>query len=397
VESVAWVSARNGLLCSLWMVMVLHAYLRAVGDRETRRGWWWTAIALQVMALLTKPFAVSLPLLMLGIDFFPLRRHERCGWWRLIREKWLVFIFSALAAAGAVAAQSRLDKVSDYGFGARVLVASRGLVFYLWKLIWPAWLSPFYPFQSTIELRSVEFWVPLTVCVLVTAVAIWQRHRAPLLAVTWWSYIVLLLPVCGLLQVGGQAVADRYTYLAMTPLLIALSSGALGLCRRGGVIVKILLSVVVGVWLIFLGFQTRQQISVWRDGVSLWSAVLTRFPTDPRANFNLAMAFVGMGRFSEARPYAEHAVSFSDPHAPELPMARAALGTIYLKTHRYDAAVNQLQQAVAADRALSAARYNLACAYARLGQLSEAFDVLQPLLTAYPAYVALAARDGELA
>jgi tetratricopeptide (TPR) repeat protein len=397
VESVAWVAARNGLLCSVWMVAALCVYLHAVGGGQTRQRWWWTAVALHAIALLTKPFAVSLPLLMFAMDFFPLRRHEGCGWWRLVREKWLMFIFSALAAFGAVAAQERLEGLTDYRLGARFLVAGRGLIFYLWKLVWPAWLSPFYPLQSTVDLRNAEFLVPFMVCILVTVVAVWQRNRTPLLAATWWSYIALLLPVCGLMQVGGQAVADRYAYLAMVPVLVGLAGGALWFWRRSSVVTKVLLCVFMGTWFMFLGLQTRRQIPVWHDDQSLWSAALTRFPNDPRANFNLAMALVRAGRLSEAQPYAERAVRFSDPRTPQLPMARATLGTIYLKTHLYNVAVEQLRQAIEADQTLWAARYNLACAYARLGRLSEAYDVLQKLLATHPEYAALATRDGELA
>ena len=397
VESVAWVAARNGLLCSVWMVAALCAYVRAVGSSgERQRGWWWTVIALQAVALLTKPFAVSLPLVMLALDFFPLRRHRERGWWPLLREKCLLFLLCALAAVGAVAAQERLEGLGDYRLGARLLVASRGLVFYLWKLAWPAWLSPFYPFQSTIALGNAEFWAPVLVCIVVTAVALWPRKFSGL-AAGWWSYVALLFPVSGLVQVGGQAVADRYAYLAMVPVLIAWGSGALWLWRRGPLLIKAALCVVVGAWLVFLGFRTRQQIAVWHNSLSLWGAVLTHFPNDPLANYNLAMALLKAERLPEARSYAERAVSFSDPRTPQLPVARATLGLIYLKTHAYDRAIEQLRQASGEDATLWAARYNLACAYARLGRLAEAYDVLQELLVAQPEYAALARRDVELA
>src|ERR1019366_5571707 len=126
-ESVAWVAARNGLLCSVWMVAALCAYVRAVGrGGKPKRDWWWTSVALQVVALLTKPFAVSLPLVMLALDFFPLRRHGERSWWRLLGEKWLMIALSAMAAMGAVAAQEHLEGLVEYTFWARVLVAARG-------------------------------------------------------------------------------------------------------------------------------------------------------------------------------------------------------------------------------------------------------------------------------
>ena len=122
VESVAWVAARNGLLCSVWMVAALCAYVRAVGSSPCRsgfvrtggdggnanRGWWWAAVALHVVALLTKPFAVSLPLLMLAADFFPLRRHQGRSVWRLVGEKWLMIVLSAAAAVVAIDGQEHV-------------------------------------------------------------------------------------------------------------------------------------------------------------------------------------------------------------------------------------------------------------------------------------------------
>jgi len=411
VESVAWVAARNGLLCSVWMVAALCAYVRAVGPSprrsgfvraggdggDAKRGWWWATVALQAVALLTKPFAVSLPVVMLAVDFFPLRRQQGRSVWRLVGEKWLMIVLSAAAAVGAIAAQEHLEGMSEYSFGARALVATRGVVFYLWKLVWPAWLSPFYPLSNQISLWSVEFLVPVLFCIVVTIVAVWQWKRAPVLLAAWCSYLALLLPVSGLVQVGGQAVADRYAYLAMVPALLALGSGILWMWRRGPTALKVLLCVALGAWLAFLGLRTREQIAVWHDDLSLWGVALSHFPNDPRANYNLALALLKAGHLAEARVPAERAVVCSDPHAPQLPMARATLGVIYLKTHDYNQAVDQLQQAVAADATLWAAQYNLACAYARLGRLGEAYDVLRVLLAAQPEYAPLAARDGELA
>jgi protein O-mannosyl-transferase len=396
VESVAWVAARNGLLCSVWMVAALCAYVRAVGTGMNRR-WWWATAALQAIALLTKPFAVSLPVVMFAMDFFPLRRNVSRNWWRLVQEKWLMIAMSVAAAVGAISAPEHLEGLHEYTLGARVLVAARGIVFYLWKLAWPSWLSPFYPLSNNVSLRNIEFLVPVLVCVAVTLIAVWQWKRAPVLLAAWGSYLALLLPVSGVVQVGGQAVADRYAYLAMTPILLIFGSGALWVWRRWGMAMGIMLGVVVAAWLMFLGVRTREQITVWHDDFTLWGAALAHFPNDPLANYNLALALLRAERLTEARVAAERAVANSDPHTPQLPMARGTLGAIYLATHDYGPAVEQLQQAIAADPTLWASRYNLACAYTRMGRLAEGYEVLQVVLAAQPEYVSLAARDVRLA
>ena len=160
--------------------------------------------------------------------------------------------------------------------------------------------------------------------------------------------------------------------------------------------IRAAICVLVGVWLVFLGVQTRGQIPVWRDDFSLWGTWLSRFPDDPSGEYNMGLTLLRNGRLAEARPFVEFAVAHSDPHARPLPMARATLGLIYLKTHAYGQAVDQLQQALAGAATLLTARYNLACAYARLGRLAEAYDTLRELINAHPEYASLAARDGEL-
>jgi tetratricopeptide (TPR) repeat protein len=397
VESVAWVAARNGLLCSLWMVAALCAYVRAVGDDGLlKRCWWWTAVALDAVALLTKPFAVSLPVVMLAMDYFPLRRCEKRSAWRLVAEKWAVIALSALASVGAIAARQQMQELPQDRLTVRLLVAARGVVFYLWKLVWPSWLSPFYPLSDRVSLWDKDFLLPVLFCVAVTIVAVWGRKRMPVLVAAWVSYLALLLPVCGLVQVGGQAMADRYAYLAMAPVLLALGSQMLWNWRRSSAARKVVFCIALGAWLAFLGVRTREQMAVWHDDVSLWSAAVEHFPDDPHSNYDLGVALLEAHRLEEARAAVERAIAHSDPQAEQLPMAHGTLGTIYLKMHAYNEAVEQLQQAVGADGTLWAARYNLACAYARMGRLAQAYDALRALLATQPQYAALAARDGEL-
>jgi tetratricopeptide (TPR) repeat protein len=191
-------------------------------------------------------------------------------------------------------------------------------------------------------------------------------------------------------------MADRYAYLSMVPALLGLGSGVLWLWRRVPMPIRVSSCVVMVVWLALIGLWTRAQIAVWHDDISLWSAALEHFPDDPHSNYDLGVALLEAHRFEEARAAVEQAIAHSDPHTVQLPMAHGTLGTIYLKMREYDEAVEQLQEAVGADATLWAARYNLACAYARMGRLAQAYDVLKALLAIQPGYAPLAARDGEL-
>jgi hypothetical protein len=120
------------------------------------------------------------------------------------------------ARSGAVMA------MQAHSAGERCLAAARGVVFYLWKLIWPGWLCPFYPLGGTMSLSQVEFLVPVVLVILISVLVVWLRRRAPALLAAWCSYLALLVPVSGLMQAGSQAVADRFMYLAMLAPLLGL-------------------------------------------------------------------------------------------------------------------------------------------------------------------------------
>jgi protein O-mannosyl-transferase len=330
------------------------------------------------------------------------------------------------ARSGAVMA------MQAHSVGERCLVAARGVVFYLWKLIWPGWLCPFYPLGGTMSLSQVEFLVPVVLVILISVLVVWLRRRAPALLAAWCSYLALLAPVSGLMQAGSQAVADRFMYLAMLAPLLVLGWGGVWWWRHMRALGRSVLLLLFCGGLVFFVVRTRQQVSVWRNSETLWNAVLGHFPRSGVAQGHLAMALADQGRFEEALPHAQ--ASLAD--IPDYPVARATLenvcsqlavarverrqfaealpyarqaseldatnssvramlGLIYLKTRRFTEAVPELQEALRLNPDLPAARYNLACAYSRLGRFAEAYEVLQNLLSSQPQFAQLAARDTE--
>jgi tetratricopeptide (TPR) repeat protein len=401
VESVAWMSGRTTLLCALFFVACLWAYLRAARSSR-RRAWRWATTALFVGALLAKPMAVSIPLVMLALDYYPLNRYREAGWWPLLKEKASWVTMAAVATVVAIFTESRarlLVGTEWIGPVQRLFLACRSLVFYSWKTLWPAWLSPYYPFGTAVSWTHKEFVFSALVVVLLTWICWRHRHRHPEGLAAWCVYLALVLPSSGLAQAGSQAVASRYAYLAMVPLLSVALAGLGAVWRRIAASGRSALVVSLGLYALFLASRTRAEIPVWHDDITLWTRVLSYFPDSDVARHMLgagyreaAMKLVEQRRFDEALPPVLQAVEFS----PADPLGHATLGVVYLKTKRYQQAADSLERALQLDPSLGAARYNLACADTRLGKLAEAYAVLKQLLRSQPRYAGLAARDAEL-
>jgi hypothetical protein len=395
VESVAWIAERKTVLCSLFSLLSLCAYLRAVSPGGGRR-WWWGMTVLFLAALLSKPMAVSLPLVMLAMDFYPLRRSIHRGWRALIREKWILFACCVAFGFVTIFAQFRTGAITGLaGFGIleRCLIAARNVAFYVWKLIWPAWLSPYYPLEGEIQPGDVEFMGSMIGVILISALAFWRRHRVPVVWSAWCAYLALIAPISGLLQAGPQGAGDRFMYLAMIPLLALAAASCVWLWRHSHLVVRSAWAGLLGCLLLFYGLRTRDQIPVWHDDPTLWMTAAFYFPNSVLTNWKLSIALTDKHRYEEAQVYAEKASHLNPTYGP----IHATLGEIHLKTHHYHEAVAESQEALRLKPDLYNAQYTLTRAYAGLGRWEQSFDLLRSLLAAQPEYAAWAARDEELA
>jgi protein O-mannosyl-transferase len=444
VESVAWLAERKTVLCGLFSLMCLCAYLRAVrvgapvaertvtdlppgtaattterlgvpGGRalptttqprhsgSRSRGWWWGMTCLFLAAVLSKPMAVSLPVVMLTLDFYPLRRQMRLGWRTLVKEKGV--LFGCCVALGVVTfiSQSRAGAVTNLaGFSAtaRCFVAARNIIFYVWKLIWPAWLSPYYPLEGKIPLGDVEFAGSVVGVVVITVLAFLWHRKMPAVWAAWCAYLALIAPVSGLMQVGGQGAGDRFMYFPMISVLLLEAAGCVWLWRHFSLIgrsalapLRAGLAGLLGCLLLFYGFRTRGQIAVWHDDETLWTAAVRYFPNSVLTNWKLSLALMDQRRYEEVVVYAQKAARLNPTYGP----MHATLGEVYLKMHQYREVLAELQEALRLKPDLRDARYALACAYSRLNRLDDAYRTLQELLTIEPSYAHLAATDEDLA
>ena len=393
-ESVAWLAGCTQLISALLTLGCVLAYVHAAATGHT--GWRVVAGGLFAMAWLAKPIVATLPVVLLVLDWFPLRRHVTLGWRRLVREKLWMFVVSGgftVVTLCSAADTTMVVGTQEHGLALRMLVAERAVVFYLVKLVWPVWLSPFYPLSVKITLAQAEFFVPALVLTAACLGVWWMRRRVPALVAAWLAYLALLLPVSGLAQFGGESVSNRHMYVAMLPLLLVGAGAVSWLWQRAAAVGRVGLVALVGAALVYLTGRARIEVRMWRDDETLWRNVLRWYPDYDFANWMVAKAAVARRDFVTARPCAE---LLAQIHPDDRDVC-GLLGLVYLKTQQYGGAIQVLQPLVQADVWLPAARYNLACAYARLGSNDAAIATLCELLPREPRFVGMAQRDPELA
>ena len=387
VESVAWVAERKDLLAALFSLCALLAYLRFV--RTARRRHFAAAATLLALALAAKPMAVTVPILMLVLDWWPLHRlMGTSAWLPLVREKLPFVALAATSAAVTLAAQSSAGAMDPYPFTGRLANALRSWVGYLRAIAWPADLAAFYP------LRDVSFPVAAgsaAILALVTAVAARTARRQPWLLAGWAWYLIALIPVIGFVQVGAQAMADRYTYLPLTGILVALVwSVARGVRRLGlppAVSGALALAALVPLMLV-----TRAQIPSWRDGVSLWSRALRISPGNQRISLNLGNALREQGDL----PGAERALRAAVEAAPGDKLALTALGALLVDTGRAGEAVPFLERAQQGTKPSAEASMWLGKATELLGDKESAISFYRRAIGLDPSLVAAQNNLGVL-
>jgi protein O-mannosyl-transferase len=227
VETVAWVAERKSLLSTLFSLLTIAAY----GWYVRRPGWkkYLVVVAAFSLALMSKPMAVSLPLVLLLLDYWPLERYEdlpfRRKWVRLSLEKLPLFLMSAASSAVTMVAQRSGGAVADHlpPLSVRLGNAIVSYVAYIGKMFWPAKLAVFYPHPQ----HSLPWSDVIAAAFILSAItmAVLYFHRARYLAMGWFFFVITLIPVIGIVQVGRQAMADRYAYVPCIGLFIILAWG----------------------------------------------------------------------------------------------------------------------------------------------------------------------------
>jgi Tfp pilus assembly protein PilF len=327
VEVVAWISCQTYLPSILLSMLTVLAYLRANppgGPSQPR--WTVTAWLLSFAAMLFKAAAVSLPVVLVILDVYPLGRLGHGRWLdrRVWREKLWFFgpatVFMALAVRARAYYLHRLGQ-GDFGLEERISVAFYGVWFYLAKTVWPFRLSPSYERSQSVRFFDWPFWgaALAALCVSVALIILFHgRRRGPLVA--WLAYVVILGPHLGLVSNGGYLAADRYCYMASIPLFVL---AGWGLCRtiravRGRPVAAAFLAAVGVGLLLGLGSLTWVQSRTWGDSISFWTHALAL--SDHRnAGIigNLGNAMIDAGKIDEGEALLRRALS-ADPTSPNI-------------------------------------------------------------------------------
>jgi tetratricopeptide (TPR) repeat protein len=372
VESVAWVAERKDVLSALCWMATLVAYGAWVRRGSVAR--YALVLVAFAAALLAKPMAVTLPFVLLLLDTWPLRRALGA---RLVVEKLPLFGLSALASAVTFVAQrgaGAVMTVGDLPMTQRLAGAVVAYATYLRQTIWPADLAVFYPIAP---LGPLETGVALALVAGLTALVLAPAARAPAPAIGWLWFLGVLVPVIGIVKVGQQSFADRFTYLPHVGLFIAVVWW-LGdrLPRRAGAVLGVLAVAA-------LSLATVRQIGVWRDSVTLFAHALAAGGDNPVAETNLAAALLERGRLDEARPHAERAARL----APRAPQVHLTLGRALLQGGDAAAAERAFAEAARLDPHDARAHYNLGVVAAAGGRGDEAIAHYRRALAARPDYV----------
>ena len=391
VESVAWVSERKDVLSTFFSLLAILAYVRYTcagknaGSGEGGPGLAVTItskgsagltafclmIGLFALSLMCKPMFVTLPALLLVLDWWPLRRVRAVSDWpRLIVEKLPLLAMSIASSIVTMLAQRGGGAVRDFHHAPLDRRAANAVIAYgeyLWQNVWPADLAVFYPYPATIETLRVVLAVCAMIAITIACIVAARRnYRAPL--VGWLWYLGTLTPVIGFVQVGAQAHADRYTYVPLIGvfIMVAWSLPAAPHLKRWSVIAAttVLLALAAVCWV---------QIGYWRDSATLASRALAVTKNNATAHVLMANALVDEKQFDAAIAHLEEATRI-DPLSPQ---AWHNLGFAYAQAGRIDDAIAAYQQAIVRRPDFAENYYNVGVLLQRQNRTVEARAVLQ--------------------
>jgi tetratricopeptide (TPR) repeat protein len=379
VESVAWATERRDVLSLFFMLSSILAYLHMTRSDAHRMKWYATSLVLALCALLSKATAMSLPAVLLILNVYPLGRLGGTVGWRSPSARRVyaeLAPFLVLSLAAITLSIVALHPPAQLDVAKKIAVSAYGFSFYLWKTIAPTRLAPLYQLPRDLDAASPVFLVSYVVVIAILAGMWLARRRWPALTAALLVFIVIVLPMLGVVQNGPQIAADRYTYHAAPALALLGALVLMQLARR-----NVMSAVVTGTLILAASsVLTVKQIAVWHDSESLWTRVLDIDPTSAIAHSSWASVLFAQNRIDEAAAHSARAVEL-DPNDPQ---ARNALGLAFARQGHLEQAVDEFRHALTIARSSDEAENNWGVVSVQQGDIAGAIEHYQSALAKNP-------------
>ncbi|HEY1788717.1 MAG TPA: tetratricopeptide repeat protein [Verrucomicrobiae bacterium] len=398
VESVAWIAERKDVLSGLFFMLALWAWIRHVqkqpalqkpvsvaggaieglDPRHWTPGYYW-ALVFFVLGMLSKSMIVTLPLVLLILDFWPFRRLNMRSFPKLLLEKWPFYLLSAAGCAVTVLTQKHVvQAVQPFAWPWRLGNALMAYVDYLEHMIFPVGLALVYPHPPS-HLPFLRLFLSVFIVLSISAGALLAARRHPYLLAGWLWYLILFLPVIDIMQTGDQTRADRYTYLPQIGLFLLIAWGAAELSRALP-FRRIVLVCAAAIVLVALSAAAYIQTEYWKNSISVWTRTLSCWPQSYIAHCNLGIALAGQGDVADAVQHFNRALQINPDDAKSI----NNLGKVLTTQGKLDAAVQDYHQALHLEPDNVRILNNLSVALADRGQVNDAVQDLDRALQLKP-------------
>lgn len=399
VESVAWITERRDLTSGFFFLLTVLAYLKAhEPDGTVRRAWRWASVGFAALALASKSVVMGLPLALVILDAYPLRRLSG-GWrdwvsarsWPVWREK-IPFVILGLSSAGIALYVQRstghLTRGDLYPLPARVGMTFYNVLFHAAKTFMPVNLSPLYELPVRVNPLDRPFLLSAIVVLAITAAAWLTRKRWPFALAIWAFYLVMLAPVSGIVHTGYHLGADRNTYVPCAGFSLILGGIACALLRawHARSIATPVAAAALGlgiIWIAGLGVATWSHVQIWRDSETLWRYAIEVNPDCAICHQNLGTVLARRSERVESMYHFQRALQLRPDHVE----FRANLGLLYLEMGRRSEGMAEIRTALSGQPTDVEARTNLGIALIEDGHLEEAIRELRAALRLKPDHV----------
>ena len=385
VESVAWIAERKDVLSTLFWLLTLIAWLAYVKSSKTVP--YALTVLFYALGLMAKPMVVTLPFTLLLLDYWPLKRlilplrGHTAELKKLLWEKAPLFAMAAASCVVTVIVQHSGGAVKttvEFPLGQRVANAALAYVTYLGKTIWPSSLAVFYPHPRA-GLLAVSALLAFLVLACATVLMLRLRKSAPYLPFGWLWYLGTLVPVIGLIQVGEQAMADRYTYIPLIGIFVAVAWGLAGIGGKSRTL-RYAVAVAAVASLAGLSVPAHIQAGYWAGNEALFTHALAVTTDNWTAHNNLGNALARKGINKDAITHYEQALRIK----PRDPKILSNLGIVLIRENRFSEAIECLQKAIEINPDFAEAQNNLGVALAYADQNAEAIEHYRQALRIQP-------------